>query len=266
MEALPDWESLQRLTATVSRAAPGYSTSLYASPSEVALWCGAGTAQVLSIDGAVLLLRTELGFQRVYHVARDHGALGEALSQLPTGQYVADLVGRGDALDELRALYSANGFLERTFLKRMYRRRSVAPEHTDDLLIAGQDDVDAVASFIARLLDPLSEQLPDRDELRSAASEERLLIVRDGLAVAGMLMYDIHGQLAHLRFWHVDPVMHGAGIGRRLMGSFLSRCAHAQRIILWVVGDNDRSIAIYRHYGFEVDGLIDRIMVANKDQ
>ena len=45
------------------------------------------------------------------------------------------------------------------------------------------------------------------------------------------------------------------------MSSFLERCAQARRIVLWVIGDNARSIAIYRHYGFETDGLIDRIMI-----
>lgn len=50
------------------------------------------------------------------------------------------------------------------------------------------------------------------------------------------------------------------------MAGFLSRCAQARRIVLWVIGDNERSIAIYRHYGFAAEGLLDRIMTLHKDQ
>jgi RimJ/RimL family protein N-acetyltransferase len=50
------------------------------------------------------------------------------------------------------------------------------------------------------------------------------------------------------------------------MSSFLARCAQAQRLVLWVIGDNQRSIAIYRHYGFELDGLLDRIMILRRER
>ena len=133
-------------------------------------------------------------------------------------------------------------------------------------MAAEPEDANEVAAFLDRLLDPLAEQLPKRDELGAAARAGRLLLVRQEEVTAGMLMYDIQGQLAHLRFWHVNPDARGTGIGRRLMATFLSRCAETRRIVLWVIGNNDRSIGIYRHYGFKTDGLLDRIMIVNKDQ
>lgn len=266
MEALSDWDSLQRLTAGVSRAVAGYSTNLYATPVQIDQWSVTGGLRVLTTVGAVLVLRAERDFHRVYHVARDLPALTAALALLPPGRYVADLIGReGDALDRQCAAYVAGGFVRHAFLRRMGRLPAPVSLPTDAVVIAKSDDAEAVAAFLDRLLDPLSEQLPDVVELRTAAQDGRLLVVRQGAALDGMLMYDAQGQLAHLRFWHVDPDSHGAGIGRRLMGSFLSRCATARRIVLWVIGDNDRSIAIYRHYGFQADGLLDHIMVLNKD-
>ncbi|RYF23235.1 MAG: GNAT family N-acetyltransferase [Oxalobacteraceae bacterium] len=264
METMSDWGSLQRLTAEVPRTAPGYATNLYASRAQIERWCAAGGLRALVTDGAVLVVRVDRDFDRVYHVARDLRTLTAALVQLPAGRYVADLVGQGEAVDPECAAYVEGGFASYAFLRRMARVRVSASLPAGDVVIAVPEDADAVAAFLERLLDRFVEQLPELDELRTAAREGRLLLVRRDVELAGMLMYDVQGQLAHLRFWHVDPGAHGAGIGRRLMGSFLSRCAQARRIVLWVIGDNDRSIAIYRHYGFEPDGLLDRVMIANK--
>jgi ribosomal protein S18 acetylase RimI-like enzyme len=264
---LPTWDALQRLTAAVPRAASNYSTNLFAGRDLIQAWCARGRLRVSASDEAVLVLRADRDFHRVYHVARDLSALTEALLQLPPGRYTTDLVGRGNVLDQVCNSYAAGGFEHHTFLRRMSRSQAPASLQPDEEVVeAVPNEAEEVALFLNRLLDPLSEQLPDRDELGDAARDGRLLLARRGRALAGMLMYDVQGQSAHLRFWHVDPEAQGEGFGRRLMASFLSRCAEARRIVLWVIGDNERSIAIYRHYGFETDGLLDRIMIMNKDQ
>lgn len=267
MEEVLDGRQLRLLIGGISRQSPDYTTSLYASPQQIEAWCAADEVRALVAEGAVLLVRRDRDVHRVYHVANDPVALIAALRRLPVGRYVADLIGRDGALDGMCAAYGEGGFHAYTLLRRMGRGQPItAGEPVRHADVAGLGDVADVEAFLRRLLDPLSEQPPTPEELRSAAGERRLLVVRNASALAGMLMYDLQGQLAHLRFWHVDPDMHGAGIGRMLMGGFLSACAKVRRIVLWVIGDNDRSIAIYRHYGFEVDGLLDRIMISDKEQ
>lgn len=268
MQTVPNWQFLQHMTRGVSRQSSSYSTTLYANQAQVDRWCETGQLRALVAEGAVLVTRYDRDFDRVYHVARDLPALTDALGQLPAGRYVADLVGRDKALDELRIAYAAGGFVDHAFLRRMGCAPTAArppSSPSTDVLEAGYDETEEVAAFLNRLLDRFSEQLPTIDELRLAAREKRLLVVRKGPVLAGMLMYDLQGQLAHLRFWHVDPGAQDAGVGGSLMARFLSSCAQARRIILWVIGDNDRSIAIYRRYGFEVDGLLDHIMISDKD-
>lgn len=267
MEIIPDWQTLQQMIAKVPRQSREYSTTLYAGPSQIQRWCSAGEMRALVADGALLVVRTDRGFDRVYHISTDRSSLVRALSGLPVRRYVADLIGREAPLDQLCSAYAASGFSPHAFLRRMSRTTRQSPFRPyEDASIARPEEAAEVAAFLAALLDPLSEQLPTTDELHSAAIQGRLLIVRRGTALSGMLMYDLQGRLAHLRFWHVHPDAQGAGIGRSLMGAFLASTAEAQRHVLWVLGDNDRSIAIYRHYGFEVDGLLDRIMVSNEDE
>lgn len=267
MQVLADWDALQRLVAGVPRASADYSTSLFATRDQIERWNAAAPLHVVRGEGAVLLLRTDRDFRHVYHVASGMDSLSSALRALPAGSYSADLVGQGQALEGICDLYVAAGFAEHGFLRRMNRAASAPMAAADAVEEATASDAPAVAAFLDRLLDRFVEQLPDIAELADAAAAGRLLIVRaPSGAIAGMLMYDVRGQLAHLRFWHVDGDARGHGVGRRLMTAFMSRCAQLRRITLWVIGDNMRSMSIYRHYGFAEDGLLDRIMVMHKDQ
>jgi ribosomal protein S18 acetylase RimI-like enzyme len=265
MESLTDWSTLQRFVGAVPRTGDSFSTNLYGSREQIEKWSAAAPLQLLQADGALLLLRTDRDFRHVYHVARDSGALTKALLQLPPGLYSTDLIGQGEPLDRVCKAHAAGSFAHYGFLRRMSRVRQY--EVGDDKCEqAASADVRAVAALLDRLLDPFVEQLPEIEELAEAAFAGRLLVVRAAdHEISGMLMYDVKGQLAHLRFWHVDGIARGQGVGRRLMASFLSRCGQLRRITLWVIGDNARSIAIYRHYGFAEDGLLDRIMVLHKD-
>ena len=265
METLPNWDQLKRHVATVSRNAPGYTSNMYSAPAQVELWCAAARLRVLVCDRAVLLLRADRDLHHVYHVAEDVAALREALGSLPFGRYVVDLVGQEEALEQVCAAYRAAGFAAHTWLRRMSRVQTPGMPVGDGAEPGRLDDAGAVMCFLERLLDPRAEQLPDRFEIDDAIAAGHLLVVRGGAAIEGVLMFDLTGQLAHLRFWHVEPAAHGRGIGRALMTGFLARVATARRIVLWVIGSNDRSIAIYRHYGFAADGLLDRIMVLDKD-
>lgn len=265
MEVLQDWDALRHCVGNVDRGAPGYTTNLYASRGQIESWCVVAPLQSVATDRAVLVLRHDRDFQRVYHAAADAAALTEALQRLPAGTYVTDLVGQSEMLERACAAYADAGFTHHSFLRRMNGAgRTEANSGQVDL--ARPEDAAAIATFLERLLDRFTEQVPDIPELAEAAAAERLLLVRRDDRLAGMLLYELKGQLAHLRFWHVDQDARGEGVGRRLMSSFLSRCAQARRIVLWVIGDNERSIAIYRHYGFSEDGLLDKVMILQKDR
>lgn len=265
MERLRDWEDWQRRIGAVPRAVATYTSNLYAAREQIEDWCAGGRLHALSAEQAVILLRADHGFHRLYHVARDLPALESALGRLPIGTYTTDIVGHGDTLDPVCAVYAARGFVPHTLLQRMTRVGLPSEMPEGDAAIASPEDAADVAALLARLLDPVAEPVPRIDELRREARDGRLLILRRGDLIAGMLLYELKGRTAHLRLWHVDDNARGLGVGRRLMRSFLARCTQAQRLVLWVIGDNERSVAIYRHYGFEPDGLVDRIMIRHEE-
>lgn len=261
-----DGAAVRTAIGAIGRAAPDHSSTFYASADQVGRWCAEGRLGLVVTPGAVLLVKDEGDFHRLFHVAESPAALADALAQLPAGIWVADLVGQGDALDRLSAAYAQAGFAAHAFLARMVRTQPVGEPGDGEADVAVPADAPAVAAFLDRLLDRYAEQVPDAAELADEAAAGRLLVVRrDDGALAGMLLYALKGRTAHLRFWHVDADARGQGVGRRLMAAFLARCAGASRIVLWVIGDNAPSIAIYRHYGFAADGLVDRIMILRKE-
>lgn len=266
MEALRNPAAVRAHVGAVRRG-PGHLANLYAAGDRIERWCAAETLSALAAERAVLLLRADRDFRRIYHVAEDAAALRDALAVLPAGTWVTDLIGQGDGLDALCGIYAASGFAPHSYLRRMVRVQTPGKvgECEGDATAASVEEAGEVAAFLDRLLDPLADQVPDAAELaRDAAAGRLLLVRRHGGALLGILLYELKGAAAQLRFWYVDADAHGQGVGRRLMSAFLARCAAARRIVLWVVGDNDRSIAIYRHYGFATDGLIDRIMVQHR--
>ena len=270
MRPIEDLHDYRRCVAAISRISRLYTTNSYAAGEQLENWFSNGRLNVVEEKGAILFLLIDRNFRRVFHVAEDHSALSSALASLPAGTYVTDLVGQGANLNRLNATYASAGFVRHTFLCRM-TLGSRAPAQSGIYFansaaeVASVEDVPEIAALLERLLDPFSEQLPDAAELERAAKAGHLLFVRIGQAIAGMLMYDLKSQMAHLRLWHVDSNARGEGIGRKLMNAFLARTAEARRTVLWVIGDNSRSIDIYRHYGFTEDGLLDEIMILRKE-
>lgn len=270
MRRLQDWRDYRKCIATIPRVTGAYTTNLYAGSEQLEDWCKSGSLHVSEKEGAVLLLRSNRDFQHVYHVAKDVSALAAALIDLPAGTYTTDLVGQGTALDELSEPYAAAGFARYAFLCRMTLTQPpiVQSENYPAVAIpevALAKHAPEISALLERLLDRFSEPPPSLSELEQSAQAGQLLFVRRGEAVAGMLMYELRGQLAHLRLWHVDANARGEGVGRQLMAAFFARTLTARRKILWVIGDNTRSIDIYRHYGFVEDGLLDQIMLLRKE-
>lgn len=266
MQRPTDGAAVRTAIGAIGRAAPDYSSTFYASADQVGRWCAERRLGLVVTAGAVLLVKDEGDFHRLFHVAESLAALVDALAQLPAGVWIADLVGQGDALNRLSGAYAQAGFAAHTFLARMVHAQPVGEAGDGEADVAVPADAPEVAAFLDRLLDRYAEQVPDAAELADEAAAGQLLVVRrDDGALSGMLLYVLKGRTAHLRFWHVDTDVRGQGVGRQLMAAFLARCAEASRLVLWVVGDNAPSIAIYRHYGFAADGLIDRIMILRKE-
>jgi ribosomal protein S18 acetylase RimI-like enzyme len=257
-------EALER----VRRTGAGPVTNWFATAERIDYWIGRNSLSLLQGARALLILRRDRGFHRVYHSAADLEALSAVLRSssgelAANGILTADLIGRPLDVEPVAGIYRESGFADHNWLVRMIR--TAAPEEVaesePDVTFAGPADVEAVAAFLDRLLDPYTDQIPDQDEIREAASRRNIILVRRGESVGGLLLFETMGLTSHLRYWYVDGGARNQGIGARLIRQFFRLSSGSKRVILWVVGDNSDAIAKYRHYGFRPETLVDRIMI-----
>lgn len=252
----------------VRRAGAGPVTNWFAAPERIDYWIGGNSLSRLQGEGALLILRRDRGFHRIYHSAANLEALSALLRSSSgelavKGVLTADLIGRPLEVEPVAGIYRESGFADHNSLVRMIRM--AAPEEVaesePDVAFAGPADVEAVAAFLNRLLDPYTDQIPNEDEIREAASRRNIILVRRGESVSGLLLFETMGITSHLRYWYVDGGARNQGIGARLIRRFLHLSSGSKRVILWVVSDNSDAIAKYRRYGFRPETLVDRIMI-----
>jgi ribosomal protein S18 acetylase RimI-like enzyme len=199
-------------------------------------------------------------------VAASIEALSKALASriFPRGVLVSDLLGREDVLGPIARAYEAAGFRTHTTLIRMVRIVDESlPDggEYDDVTFAEPADVAAIRAFLAQLLDRFADQIPEEDELHSAVARQNILIVRRYGELAGLLIFDKTGLTTTLRYWYVGPEFRNEGIGARLIKTLFRIARGGRRIVLWVARENGVSIEKYKHYGFQVEPLIDQIMM-----
>src|SRR5207248_2912846 len=113
--------------------------------------------------------------------------------------------------------------------------------------------------------DPYRDRIPHDNELAELVTGRKILLIRRGAAVGGVLIFETTGLTSHLRYWYVNQRFRDQGIGARLMRTFLRVSSGGRRILLWVVSGNADAIAKYRHYGFQAESLVDWIMIDKEE-
>jgi GNAT superfamily N-acetyltransferase len=231
-------------------------------------WIASNSLALLQGERALLILRRDSGFQRVYHFAADLEALSAVLRYssrefAASGVLITDLIGRPPDVDSAALVYRESGFVDHNCLVRMIRM--AAPEEVaesePDVEFAEATDVAAVADFLGSLLDPYTDQIPDENEIREASARRNIILVRRSESVSGLILFETTGLTSHLRYWYVDRSARNQRIGARLIRQYFRQCIGCKRIILWVVSGNSDAISKYCHYGFRQDTLVDRIMI-----
>ena len=218
-----------------------------------------------TVGDVLFVLRRDRDFIHLSFVASaasDLGAAVRALAASVPEALTVDVLGPRDRVEPLAELFVQAGFRAHRTLGRMTRLGDVRPSETDpEVVLATGDDGPALARMLEIALDRYAEQIPDTDEMTTAAAGRKVLIIRSGTAIAGLLFFEATGQSSLLRHWLVDPAHREQRIGARLMRRYFAECNDVRRFLLWVISDNDNAIDRYRHYGYKHDGLIDQVLI-----
>lgn len=250
-----------------ARRAGALLTNFYPTPDKVQRWIEGGTLFSASVAGVQFFLRRDRDFLHVSYVTGQGADLAGALRDLVGSTretMTVDLLGKPDQVAVLADQFTAVGFVPRCVMHRMTRTTSgtaASVENDPEVTLAEPDDAPALVAILEGMLDHYAESLPDIDEMRRAAADRKILVIRAGTAIAGMLFYDVTGQSSLLRHWVVDSAHRDRRIGARLMHRYFADCKNVRRFTLWVISNNDNAINRYKHYGYQDDVLVDHVLM-----
>lgn len=254
----------------VRAEARDFTTNLFASPHQLTDWIFRERLYRVDSGGCVLLLKADRDFYHLYHWAESVASLAGALSQdglaVVHSTIATDIVGRKEDAKRVVECHKSAGFRLHACLVRMVRAHSPGPgletgAPDPAVTVACPSDAPLVLAFLERLLDRLSDQIPELDVILAEIERSGVLLTRCGSELGGVLIYETQGQTSTLRYWWVSERYRQQGIGARLLRTMLHHCRESRRIVLWVVESNADAIAKYEHYGFRREGLVDQIMV-----
>lgn len=148
-------------------------------------------------------------------------------------------------------------------LRRMIRigNREEIKSPSERVDKASVNDIDVIMDIFKEHFNPLTERIPDNEELFRLIEMDGISIVRDSERIIGMMIYEKNPASIHLRYWWVSPCQRDKGIGADLLRDYFLAGQNCKRQFLWVFSDNNDAIAKYRHYGFEFDGVADEIYI-----
>jgi ribosomal protein S18 acetylase RimI-like enzyme len=251
-----------------ARRAGAQLTNFYPTPEKLQRWIDEGALFSATAGNVHFLLRRDRDFLHLSYMACRGDDLSAALHELQasTSQTLTvDLLGKREQVLEVAEQFVAAGFRPHRALHRMMRATDGTTATTDpvdpEVEFAGPDDAYELAGMLESALDRFAEQIPDADEMRKAAAERKVLIIRSATGIAGMLFFEVTGQSSLLRHWLVDSAYRDRRVGARLIRRYFADCTGVRRFTLWVISDNDNAIDRYRHYGYQNDVLVDHVLM-----
>jgi len=265
--------STEEVAAAVRAAREGaraYCTNFFPSPDKLAGWIRRGALQGAVIGETACFLQADRDFHHLYFCAPDLDRLVCTLTALPeirSERVVLDFVGQPAAVDAAMPALEHCGFRRYTRLIRMARVASVeitpmvALPVSAAVSLAVPDDTADILRLLEGTFNRYAEQLPTAEEVAKAVHARQIMIVRDGVELAGLLYYEAQGVSAVIRYWLVASSFRGRGVGSALMHACLATNQRIRRFVLWVLVGNTGAIARYRHYAFVPDGLTDDVWV-----
>lgn len=122
---------------------------------------------------------------------------------------------------------------------------SIVTQH--GLLYAKEYGFDA--SFEPYVAEPLAQFA------KRSSERERIWLVKQQGALLGCICICENSMAeAQLRWFFLDPIARGKGLGKRLMDEAITFCAEHdyEKVILWTVAGLAASKSLYLRYGFEL--------------
>ncbi len=266
--------SVARVFEAIQTAKAGggaFCTNFFPTQAKLAGWIDHGELVGMSYDQLALFARKDRDFWHFYFCAANLEALRTELNRLPnlrTERVVVDLVGSEASLEPLISSFGPVGFRPYARLIRLTRGgekieggRKKMEGVAAEVVVARQEDRNAVLDLLETSFDRYADQLPMPYEIDAAIAAKQILAVRRENALAALLHFETQGFTSTVRYWVAAEPFRSQRLGAVLIRHYFATQSHVRRFILWVTADNENALTKYQHYGYSPDGLVDHVLV-----
>ena len=204
-----------------------------------------------------LLLKKQFGdFSRLYFVSSDKEELLSLLKEIGNG--VAINIPAKGSIDDMEELLNNSGFscigvYERYF--NILRKKSGVPVEC----FANVDDLNQIYDLLYNNFSPITDWLPNRDELVSMIKNKQIFVTKEDGKVKGVLTYTLQGVKFYLSAWIAKEVNDIKRSGMFLLLNFFSyvRSLNGNYVYGWVNSENHKVHDMHLVLGGKFDGLKD---------
>ena len=155
------------------------------------------------------------------------------------------------------------GFIKHDLLirsNRMFNPNDVKIEADDNIINARERDADVIENMHELYFEPITDRLPDREEIVDAILAGNVRVIRDGGSTVAFHWHEVNGISTLSRYACVYPDYRTTGAFFALTNDWIRTSAQCKRRNIWVRENNKESSIGHLIFGFKPDGIVDQVM------
>lgn len=210
-------------------------------------------------NNSIFLMSDKDSFYKFYFFINDYGELKNLNSffHLYRKPIVLEIISNSQ-IDE--NFYIQIGFKP---YKIYSRYRTVKKnKNFDTVKIANLDDIEEITKLINETFDPLSDYIPNSDELQELILKEEVFIVKVDNKLAGVSIYEKKYKNYYFRLSCVHP-NHRPGLIGYMLASTSPK--NGSNYSTWIDDNNLEAIKLNTFLGYKLDGTRNHIFIRNKE-
>lgn len=264
MKRVDSLEALNALVNEIRLLRKGYISNLFINPFKNSLWIEKKELFYISFTKGFFVIRKSPLVNYLFYISTDTEHLRRGLIEfchLLNFAVTVDLVGDAKIVS-IKQIFLDSKFRQYEFIYRM--SRVGVPDFCSfdsSVSYAELNDTNAICQLLSLHFDPLSEQIPEVEEIAQFIENKRILVYKRSNEIYGFIIFELTGLTLHLRYWFVCPQYRDLHIGSKLFNAFMYEGRNSKRQLFWVIADNENAIKRYKHYGFEAEKMFDYVLM-----
>lgn len=270
MERINNVEMITTLLDVARSGSVSFSTNYFFSLDKAKIQLRRGLYYKV-IKSVLFFFQKENGCARLFWAGDLASLASERMSVLVSDlQYplAVDILGRESNITDLSYTFESLGFRKHSKLVRSNRPFSAKDEMlvSDNRVVrANKNDLPAIRGMYDLFFEPITDRLPDDEEIFDAISDGNVKVIREGDRAVAFHWGESSGSLALSRYACVLPEARKTGAFFALTNDWIRRTCFCKRRNIWVRENNRESNMAHLIYGFKPDGLVDQVMVKMED-